>query len=69
MTKYIVRADFYPSGEIRPLGITDGYGDTVFIQKSKEAFSNSDGTKGFQCLTNKGQFFLIFKNGKWDVTD
>lgn len=62
---FIVRADFYPSGEIIPLGITDSHGDTAFMQKSKEVFIGGNHTKCFECVTKMDQFFLKFKNGKW----
>lgn len=64
---FIVRADFYPNGEIIPLGITDSHGDTDFVQKSKEVFSSGNSMKCFECVTKRGQFFLKFKNGKWYV--
>ena len=64
---FIVRADFYPNGEIVPLGITDGQGDTVFIQQSKDAFSDEVGTKRFECVTKAGKLCLEFRNGKWYV--
>ena len=30
---YIVRADYYPNGEIVPLGITDHNGNTLYLNE------------------------------------
>lgn len=64
---FIIRVGFYPNGKIIPLGITDNSGNTVYIQKSKEIFSNENGTKYFECMTKKGYLFLKLKNNKWYI--
>ncbi len=67
ISNYIVRADFYPNGDILPLGITDCSGDSMMIQSAKPIFGDK---KRFNCTTCDGKQVLIaFENGRWFVED
>ena len=52
MSKYIVRADFYPNGAIIPLGITDEHGSTLYIDKviRSERLTNYPSSLQFDCI-------------------
>lgn len=65
--EYIVRADFYPDGEIIPLGITDCQGNTIYVKKSKMVFSNGKDARRFECVAESRHFSLEFRNSKWYV--
>ena len=67
ISNYIVRADFYPNGDILPLGITDCSGDSMIIQSAKPIFGDK---KRYICTTFDGKQMLIaFENGRWFVED
>lgn len=67
---YIVRADFYPSGSILPLGITDECGNTLYIRNFEPLVASSDGSQNIYCeTTNNKKFLLSFRYGKFYVTD
>lgn len=66
--EYTVRADFYPCGEIIPLGITDCQGNSLFIQKTIKVQKVEKGGLLFECLANnKRKLLLTFKDNKWIV--
>ena len=43
---YIVRADYYPNGEVVPLGITDHNGNTLYLKEME--MSRSPGVNNFR---------------------
>ena len=47
---YIVRADFYPDGNIIPLGITDKSGKTIFIDQVQKMERKSFGPKQYEYI-------------------
>ncbi len=66
--KYIVRADFYPDGEIVPLGITDCHGNSKFVSRIIEIAKTNDNAIHFKCTTDGSEVFLLsFANEKWTV--
>ena len=68
---YVVRADYYSSGLIVPIGITYDDGEMEFIQViSKYEKINKDGKAEmhmFGCTTNKGEVNLVFHNAIWTL--
>ncbi|MBQ2968624.1 MAG: hypothetical protein IJE10_10965 [Clostridia bacterium] len=65
--EYIVRADFYPNGQIVPLGITGVGGETIYIHKYIENKQTSSKQSEFICFTEKGEYKLTLNNKKWTV--
>lgn len=63
--KCIVRADFYPDGSINPLGITDKFGNTTYIKRVKKTIKVDDSEYIFECITDKKEIKLHFKNNLW----
>ncbi len=64
---YIVRADYYPNGEIIPLGITDDQGFSQYL-KNVNVDKNPDGGLRFECLTGAGKkVVLSFSKDEWKV--
>lgn len=72
MNGYIVRADYYPDGNIIPLGITDLSGATSYIDRicsiEKEVCKEGQVSYKFLCLSNKKKLMLIFENNKWNCS-
>lgn len=67
---YIVRADFYPNGNIIiPLGITDETGNTKYIDRSEQIFTDLHGVYKFNCLIGTENVRLEFDKGSWYVDD
>ena len=66
MSDYIVRADFYPNGDIIPLGITNLKGETQFIEKiiTIEKSIVDKKTK-YVCESRNNIMLLILKDGRW----
>lgn len=64
---YIIRADFYPNGEVVPLGLTDKYGNSLYVQKAKRIKKGGDKDCCFECLANGERFLLTFRGDKWEV--
>ena len=68
--EYIVRADFYPNGEIIPLGITDCNGNSIFVNKIIETVRTKENNFRFKCSAHGGRVFsLSFVKNKWTVSD
>lgn len=68
--EYIVRADFYPNGEIIPLGITDCNGNSIFVNKIIEIIRTKENNISFKCSASGGRvFFLFFVKNKWTVSE
>lgn len=65
--KYIVRADFYPEGDIVPLGITIVGGDTIYVTRVIEKKQKCINEFEFKCLTRYGECTLTLTNNKWSV--
>lgn len=66
--KYIVRADFYPNGDIVPLGITDDVGNSVYIKKivKVERENNKNGyVLTYYCICSAGDYILKYGNNEW----
>ena len=67
---YIVRADFYPDGNIIPLGITDRSGKTMFIDQvmkmERKSFGSDQHEYIFSCLVNREEIILRFIDNKWE---
>lgn len=64
--KYIIRADFYPNGDIVPLGITNTRGKTIFIKKI-DKIERSGEEYRFFCSTNEFNLLLTLRNNTWTV--
>lgn len=65
---YIVRADYYPNGEIVPLGITDYQGNSLYLKKLTTTKRAGKQEFRFECLTSNGQrIVLLFLRGRWIV--
>ena len=69
----VVRADFYSNGEIVPLGITDSWGKTKYINRVLKT-ERRTGAKGgiayqFVCEINEEKIILFFRNGQWELGD
>ena len=62
--KIIVRADFYPGGEIIPLGITDAIGNSQYIDKIIRIEKENNQMR-YICLSSKKKIILIYRNGVW----
>lgn len=68
--EYIVRADFYPNGEIIPLGITDCHGNSLYVNKITETVKTKENNIRFKCTSSGGRVFsLSFVKNKWTVSD
>lgn len=66
--EYIVRADFYPNGEIIPLGITDCYGNSLFVGRVIKVIKITENNIHFKCSANENKVLLLsFVGGKWIV--
>lgn len=64
---YIVRADYYPDGSIRPLGITNQRGETFFIDRiEKPQIASKEGLI-FKCLIHNKEAKLSLSNNHWKV--
>ena len=67
--RYIVRADFYPDGEILPLGITDSWGGTHFFRQVKRIVMGKARRHKFECISDEKLFVLLFDGEKWLVIE
>lgn len=68
--EYIVRADFYPNGEIIPLGITDCHGNSIYVNKITKTTRTKENNIRFKCSVSGGRvFFLSFVKNKWTVSE
>lgn len=66
--EYIVRADFYPNGEIIPLGITDCHGNSIFVSRVIKVIKITENNIYFKCsVSGNRELFLSFAGGKWTV--
>ena len=66
--EYIVRADFYPNGEIIPLGITDCHGNSIFVNRVIKVIKIAENNIHFKCSASENRvLFLSFAGGKWTV--
>jgi hypothetical protein len=67
---YIVRADFYPNGDIIPLGITDCNGNSIFVNKVTETTRTKENSIRFKCSASGGRVFLLsFVKNRWAVSE
>lgn len=68
----IVRADFYPNGEIVPLCITLENGSSIHIEKVinvKKDFNKHGAYKLlFICKTDAGLISLLFERNAWNCS-
>lgn len=64
---YIVRADYYPDGSIRPLGITDKKGNTFYIDSIEEPHITSKEGLLFKCFIHSKEAKLFLSNNHWIV--
>ena len=64
---YIVRADFYPTGRIIPLGFTDSFGETLYVKKIISINYKSSGEEIIRCIIKNKKHTVIFKNNKWEI--
>ena len=68
--EYIVRADFYPNGEIIPLGITDCHGNSIYVNKITETTRTKENNIRFKCSVSEGRVFLLsFVKNRWAVSE
>ena len=68
--EYIVRADFYPNGEIIPLGITDCHGNSIFVNRITETVRIKENNIRFKCSASGSRVFLLsFVESKWTVSE
>lgn len=63
-----VRVDFYPTGDILPLGVTNSRGNSLFIDKivKVEKLATKDVVKYF-CLSNGSPLVLVYNRGVWYI--
>lgn len=66
--KYIVRADFYPDGNVIPIGLTDSSGNTLWIQKIKKKSYIGTSDYQFECVANGRNITLLLKDNHWIVS-
>ncbi len=61
-----VRVDFYPTGDILPLGITNAEGNSQFIDKvvRVEKLTKNKEIK-YYCLSNDAPIVLVYRMGIW----
>ena len=61
-----VRVDFYPTGDILPLGITNAEGNSQFIDKivRVEKHTKNEEIK-YYCLSNDVPVVLVYRMGIW----
>ena len=65
---YIIRADYYPNGEIVPLGITDCQGNSQYLRTIKKIEEGNENLCYYECVTSKDKKILLsFSNNKWIV--
>ena len=65
---YIVRADYYPNGEIVPLGITDHNGTTLYLNEMEMIRTPGINNFRFVCLTSSNKkIILLYSEGKWNI--
>ena len=65
---YIVRADFYPDGQVLPLGITDIEGNTQYLERTISINRIGKTDYSFDCITTcKKKIKLSFLEGKWII--
>ncbi len=65
---YIVRADYYPDGQVVPLGITDAEGNTQYLEKTICVKRFGGSGFSFDCITTcKKRIKLSFLEGKWII--
>ena len=65
---YIVRADYYPNGEIVPLGITDHNGNTLYLNEMEMIRTPGINNFRFVCLTSSNKkIILLYSEGKWNI--
>lgn len=72
MSKYIVRADFYPNGAIiLPLGITDEHGSTLYIDKviRSERLTNYPSSFQFDCIAKDKEVVLKLNEYNWELVE
>ena len=67
MNNCIVRADHYPDGCIIPLGFTDQYGKTVYIDRVLEIKRESPYKLVYRCKTKDKEIILLYQGSKWIV--
>lgn len=62
----IVRVDYYPDGQIIPLGITYSSGESIYINRVLSVTKDlSSMTTTFRCKSKDEEFNLIYANFKW----
>ena len=57
--EYIVRADFYPNGEIIPLGITDCHGNSIFVNRVIKVIKITENNIYFKCSASGNRELLL----------
>lgn len=63
--KYIVRADYYPNGEIIPLGITDCHGNSLYVREVITTICEENSCR-FNCrMSDDREITLVLSNNKW----
>ncbi len=65
--KHIVRADFYPNGQIIPLGVTDDSGKTSYVNKVLSINYKNTGEEIIRCIIKNRKHTLVLKNNKWHI--
>ena len=66
--KYIVRADYYPNGEILPIGITDEQGNSTYIKGVVKTCHSNNECCVYECITNNKKIIhLRLEKNKWIV--
>lgn len=65
--KHIVRADFYPNGQIIPLGFTDDSGKTFYVNRILSVSYKKTGEEIVRCIISNRKHTFVLKNNKWRI--
>ena len=66
---YIVRADFYPNGEVIPLGITDNYGRSFYVTRIIQIQRIGINEIAIECIIDSKHYILSLKNNIWNCKE
>lgn len=64
--RFIVRLDFYPNGDILPLGFTDMRGHTTYVDEIVDKKIEKNTVK-ILCNTKIGKVYICIKNNQCEV--
>ncbi len=62
---FIVRADYYPDGQIIPIGMTSTSGESTYIDRVIAVKKESVNKIIFRCRSKNLEFNLLYDNSRW----